>query len=114
MESKYYKSDDQVLTVERGFRAKGFEWETPRVYTYIFDFEFRTMTVIQNYRGYGTVAGENERAQVIPFPAVDPEVLDRMRDKLVELGGRPGPVSGPPEGKPAMPAPQNFRKGLNP
>jgi hypothetical protein len=99
---RFYKSSDEVLTVDRMLKPK-YSFESPRVMTYIFDFEFRTMSVIT---GYGS-AGEN--ISVHPFPTVDPALLERMREKLVELGGNP-PAAGPLPGvKTAFAAPQALR-----
>lgn len=102
MPDKFYKSSDEVLTVDRMLKPK-YSFETPRTITYIFDFEFRTMTVMT---AYGTA---QERMSVHPFPTVDPALLDRMREKLVELGGNP-PAAGPQPGvKAAFAAPKSLR-----
>lgn len=106
MTDKYYKGSDQILTVEHTFKPRGYHWESDRTHTYIFDFEFRTMTVVRS-------EGNALKSDLMPFPAVDPDVLERMRDKLVELGGNPDPVSGPRDGgKPSLKSPTP-KKGLS-
>lgn len=110
MEDRYYKTSAQVLTVDRSFKPRG-EWANDRLTVYIFDFEFRTMTVVTNFSDYNH---QNEHSSVHPFPTVDPHLLERMREKLVALDGKPDPVSGPRETKPAIAAPRNSQKGLNP
>lgn len=91
MTDSFYKVSDQMLTVDRRFKPRGRDWEDSVSFTYTFDFEFRTMTVSRYQANTFT-------SDTHPFSAVDPEVLERMRDKLVELGGNPDPVSGPRDG----------------
>lgn len=110
MSDRYYKTSDQILTVDHSFNPH-VDWGNERTMVYIFDFEFRTMTVVHNYNDYNHT-GEN--SSVHPFPAVDPVLLERMHAKLVEMGGKPDPASGPRETKPAIAAPRNAQKGLNP
>lgn len=99
MADSYYKSSDQVLVVEHDVRIRSADWA--RHYTYVFDFEFRTMTVIS---GYSTA---KEQTDVHLFPVVDPGLLMRMREKLVELGGDPAPLS---DQKKKLPSPLPPRK----
>lgn len=107
MTDTYYKGSDQILTAEHSFKPRGQNWESLRIYTYIFDFEFRTMTVLR-------MEGSTQRSDLHPFPALDQDVLERMREKLVELGGKPAPVSGPLDGsKKTLPPPTNPHKGLS-
>lgn len=93
-ESLYYKSSDSVLAAEKSFHIPehGFRFSSDRKShrktIYIFDFEFRTVTTLS--RG-GT--GGGEQAQVLPFSTMDQNVLEKMREKLVELGGDPPPLS---------------------
>jgi len=108
-EDRYYKSSDQILTVERSFKPRG-DWSDDRRVVYIFDFEFRTMSVITNYSEYSQ---KDEHSTVVPFSSADPAVLERMHDKLKSMGGKPDPVSGPRETKPALAQPR-AQKGLNP
>lgn len=104
MTDNYFKASDQVLTVDRTFRPK-FTWESPRIFTYIFDFEFKTMTVVTNYGSSST-----EKASVHPFPVVDKDLLERMRGKLVELGGNPAPLDHTSDQKTAFAAPAVLRR----
>lgn len=91
-ESLYYKSSDSVLAAEKSFHIPehGFRFSSDRKShrktVYIFDFEFRTVTTLS--RG-----GSSEQTQVLPFSAMDENVLTAMREKLVELGGNPPPLS---------------------
>ncbi|MBI1215307.1 MAG: hypothetical protein GC185_05740 [Alphaproteobacteria bacterium] len=102
----YRKADDQVLSVKRYLRPNE-SYETMRVFVSLYDFEFRTMTAISNY---GNSA--REQASVIPFSQLDEDVLERMRDKLVELGGKPAPLRGESAAdKKKFPAPQSLRPG---
>ena len=98
----YFKSSDQVLIVEHDVAFR--RWDSPRRYVYAFDFEFRTMTVVTNL---GTA---KEAADVHPFPEVDAEVLQKMRDKLVELGGSPDPLGPVAHPKTAFAAPRALHK----
>lgn len=103
MTDKYYKSSDQVLAVSHNYDPTG--WGNTRYNTYIFDFEFRTMSV-DAHSSQGT-----NTSTVMPFSQVDAEVLERMHAKLVELGGKPDPLPGTTVPKlSARPA----AKGLNP
>lgn len=106
MADNYYKASDQILTVERSFKPRGQSWESTRAFMYIFDFEFKTMVFLTN------TGSSHEQQSVHPFPALDAELLERMRDKLIELGGKPSPLTGD-HVKPALPAPRQ-QKGLNP
>ena len=81
MADSYFKSSDQVLVVQHDLIVS--RWDSARRYTYVFDFEFRMMTLLKDY------GGARETAVVHPFPTLDPDVLQQMHDKLVELGGKP-------------------------
>lgn len=106
MTDNYYKASDQILTVDHRFKPRGRDWEDSITFTYIFDFEFRTLTV-SRYQA-NTFTNDTH-----PFSAVDEDVLARMRDKLIEMGGKPDPVSGPREGGKKMLAKPAQGKGLN-
>lgn len=101
----YYKAAPQVLSVERYLQLRNNSMEDARAYVYLFDFEFRTLTVVSR------VGSTHEQTNVVPFSTVDAEVLEKMRDKLVELGGRPDELSAKTH-KPGLPHPRV--KGLNP
>ena len=97
MADKYYKTSDQILLVDRIV-------STPRGYRrfeYFFDFEFRVMTM----------SGQEGRSGVVPFTALDEEMLGDMHAKLVELGGRPRALEDAPE-KPSLRPPARGN-GLN-
>lgn len=98
----YYKSSEQILVVEHNVALR--RWDA-RCYMYIFDFEFRTMTVIANYNN-----SARESAAVHMFPAIDPDLLGKMHDKLVELGGSPLPLGPIADRKGAFAAPASLRK----
>lgn len=93
-EVHYYKSDDNVLAVEKkfGMPEGSFQFSSNReVYRktiYIFDFEFSTVTALMH-----GARGGAEQSQVMPFSAMDDNVLTKMREKLVELGGNPPALS---------------------
>ena len=100
LSDSYYKSSDQILVVNRQISMNS--WST-RQSTCIFDFEFRTMTVI-------TEAGSTrERIETFPFPALDPATLRGMRDKLTDLGGHPLPLGPEADPKRAFAAPATLR-----
>lgn len=101
----YYKSSPQVLSVERSVKLRNSPWEDPRPYVYLFDFEFRTLTVVSR------VGSTHEQTNIVPFADLDPEVLEKMRDKLVELGGKPDELSVKLSKAPLH---QPRAKGLNP
>lgn len=88
----YYKSSDNVLAVEKSFHIPEsnfrFERKSYRKTIYIFDFEFCTVTTLSRGAAVGS-----ETAQVLPFSAMNENVLSDMREKLVELGGNPPPLS---------------------
>lgn len=69
---------------------------------YYYDFQSRLLTTMMKYGS--TIGG----VATTPFSQLDREVLADMRDKLVELGGKPPAL--PPE---ASANPGNARK-LNP
>jgi len=106
MTDYFYKAGDQVLTVDHSFVVKN-EWNAERKFTYIFDFEYKTMTIITDF---GTGA---EKSAIHPFPTVDEALLVKMRDKLIGMGGKPDPLTGAPDAKPSLPIPAALRKGLN-
>lgn len=106
MTDNYYKATDQILTVDHRFRPRGRDWEDMGTFTYTFDFEFRTMTVSRYQANTFT-------SDTHPFSAVDEDVLERMHAKLVELGGKPDPVSGPRDGGKRKLAKPAQGKGLN-
>lgn len=81
MSDSYYKSSDQILVVNRDIYIRS--W---RSYVYVFDFEFRIMTVVNDYNT------QKESSTTHPFPALDQDLLREMRDKLVDLGGKPTPL----------------------
>ena len=105
MADDYYLSSETVLAVERAyqlpegsFRFAKSSSSTRRDHRrniYIFDFEFRTVTTLMR-GGHGG----KERTQIVPFSQMDDAVIAAMREKLVELGGKP------PED------PTTIRKGL--
>lgn len=102
MAVEYYLSGENVLAVEKpfhipssSFRFASGSGKDHRRSIYIFDFEFRTVTTLS--RGG---PGGGEKAQVMPFSQMDDAVIAAMREKLVELGGKP------PED------PTTIRKGL--
>jgi hypothetical protein len=105
MADSYYKSSDQVLVVEHDIRMRSSDWA--KHFLYIFDFEFRTMTVVSHYNT------TKEHAGTHPFPGLDHGLLARMREKLIELGGDPAPLT---DEKKKLPAPLPPRKdgGLAP
>ncbi|TAL28211.1 MAG: hypothetical protein EPN97_15265 [Alphaproteobacteria bacterium] len=105
MSDSYFKSSDQVLVVEHDVSVR--RWDNARRYIYVFDFEFRTMTAITDFNT------SRERMEVHPFPGVDAGLLSRMRDKLVELGGDPMPLSDQKKKLPA-PAPPRKEEGAKP
>lgn len=83
-------TNSQVLTLSYGYQ------------TYHYDFQQRLLTTLYTYgSGLGGVT-------TTPFSQLDREVLVEMRDKLVELGGKPKelPPEAPTLNKPA--------RGLNP
>ena len=57
--------------------------------SYIFDFEYRTVSTIKSGNGQYKEAG-----QVVPFSQFDEGTLERMHAKLVELGGKPRSLDG--------------------
>lgn len=83
---EFYKSGDAALRV----RSRG------GVTEFRYDFGLRLLTV-----QYG------EAISTQPFSALDRETLIELRDKLVEMGGKPPEL--PPENRPA---PQG-RRGLH-
>ncbi|MEZ0224178.1 MAG: hypothetical protein ACAH83_06480 [Alphaproteobacteria bacterium] len=102
MSDSYFKSSDQVLVVQHDLIVS--RWDSARRYTYVFDFEFRMMTVVTDYER------AKEAIAVHPFPALDPDVLQKMHDKLVEMGGSPTPLGPVPHAKGAFAAPSPFHK----
>jgi|GEM_PF-2709776 len=84
----YYLSGENVLAVEKSFHLpeSNFRYEGTRKdfrrNIYLFDFEFRTVTVLS--RGG---PGGKEESQIIPFSQMDAAVVGAMREKLIELGG---------------------------
>jgi hypothetical protein len=98
-----YKADDQVLVATRKVPGRK-SYGSPRYLQYIYDFEFRTLAVTISQ---GNAASGS--ATVIPFSAVDEEVLVEMRDRLIELGGNPRPLFGEKTGlKRNFPAPKTL------
>lgn len=91
-DTEYYKSSDTVLAVEKTFHIPEnsfrFDRKSYRKTIYIFDFEFCTVTTLS--RGG---RGGGEEAQVLPFSAMGENVLTKMREKLLELGGNPPALS---------------------
>ena len=100
MSDSYYKSSDQILVVNRDINVRS--WESRR-YIYVFDFEFRTMTVVNDYNT------QKETSSTHPFPSLDQGLLREMRDKLVDLGGNPTPLSDDDAPKRAFVVPQPLR-----
>jgi hypothetical protein len=108
LSDSYYKSSDQILVVNRSVNLN--DWSSRR-YIYIFDFEFRTMTVVTDY------ASGREASETHPFPALDAGMLRRMHDKLVELGGHPAPLETDDDPRRAFVIPQPLKpagKGFKP
>jgi hypothetical protein len=102
MADSYFKSSDQVLVVHHDLTLS--RWDSARNYTYAFDFEFRMMTVVSDY------GRAKEAIAVHPFPTLDPDLVQQMHDKLVELGGHPTPPGPVPHAKGAFAAPSPFHK----
>lgn len=50
-------------------------------FRYLYDFSLRLLTIENTYNGGST--------QVLPFSQLDRETLVEMRDKLIELQGKP-------------------------
>jgi len=82
----FKKHDDQVLLMERSMSSYMRGPNLSLNCQYVFDFEFKILTAVLTDR--------NKEAQVIPFSQLDPGMLEKMRDKLVELGGKPDPLTG--------------------
>ncbi|MDE1151367.1 MAG: hypothetical protein PW788_02425 [Micavibrio sp.] len=99
---RYYKASDQVLTTERQFNLRGAHDDYARLFTYVFDFEFKTLTVLTNSE-YRDLRGE--KATTMPFSQVDEDVLAAMHAKLIDLGGNPSPLRAAPDLKPSLLAP---------
>jgi hypothetical protein len=97
MSDSYFKSSDQILVVNRTVDIT--RWSN-RQYIYIFDFEFRTMTVVTDY------TSSREASETHPFPSLDQDMLRRMRDKLVDLGGHPTFDEAEPDPKRAFVVPK--------
>jgi hypothetical protein len=104
MADSYSKSSDQVLVVHHDISVR--QWDSARRYTYVFDFEFRLMTLVKDY------GGTRETAVVHPFPTLDPDVIQKMHDKLEELGGKPLPLGPVPHAKGSFAAPRKPDGGL--
>lgn len=104
MPDSFYKSSDQILVVNRTVNVTS--WST-RQYIYMFDFEFRALTVITDY------TSSKEASEVLPFPALDPETLRSMRDKLIDLGGNPKPLEPEADPKQAFVIPKPLRRNDN-
>ena len=107
MPDRHYKSSDQVLTVERltKLRPEQRYDDSELTSTLIFDFEFKTMLVISRVKSRSL--GRSENTQLLPFSAVDDQLLQRMHQKLTDLGGAP---DGLPlrDLKPLLPAPASI------
>ncbi len=101
MSDSYFKSSDQILVVNRSIHIS--QWST-RSYVYIFDFEFRTMTVVTDY------TSSKEASETHPFPSLDPGMLRAMHDKLTDLGGNPKPLEPEADAKRAFAAPLSLKK----
>jgi len=100
---RYYKSSDQVLTVDRKLYLRGnSSGDYARLFTYVFDFEFKTMSVIADseYRDLRT-----EKVTTLPFSQVDEKLLADMHEKLMSLGGTPSPLQPPADLKPQLSPP---------
>ena len=93
MTTSYNKGDDEVLTVQKEISLR---WST-KTMVYIFDFEFKTLNVVD----YGNSASQYS-STVLPFAAVDPDMLETMHAKLTELGGHPRPLNNPSVLKPGI------------
>lgn len=111
MATTYYKSTDQILTVDQHFTPRPGTGEYGRIHTYIFDFEFRMLSVLENQRFGKTV---DEKLTLLPFSAIDEELLQKMHGKLLELGGRPDALPSPAAAKPQLPVPAAFRPEKRP
>lgn len=101
MADTYYKSSDQILVVNRNIAVCS--WDA-RPCMFLFDFEFRTLTVINEYNR------KNESTSVHPFSALDPDMLQEMHDKLADLGGNPKPLGPVADPKRAFAVPQGLRR----
>jgi len=88
MNDSSFRISDQVLMQSRRqwFNMGG--WSLQADYQYLFDFEFRTLTVL--YRD----SQDRNNAQVMLFSQVERDMLEQAHDRLVELGGKPSPLSG--------------------
>ena len=104
--TKYYKSTDQILTVDQDFTPRPGTGEYGRIHTYIFDFEFRTLSVIENQK-YGKAS--EEKLTLLPFSVVDEALLQKMHAKLINMGGKPEALPSPAAVKPQLPVPAAFR-----
>jgi hypothetical protein len=86
--ANYFLASESVLAVERTIRLPkpSFRFDREkdtRRHVYVYDFEFQTLTASVN--GASTTG---EQISVIPFSAVDENVLLQMSEKLVEMGGK--------------------------
>lgn len=106
MGDRYYKSTEQIFTLDRSFKLHPIHEDSSRIFTYIFDFEFKTLAILSNaeYRGLST-----EKTEILPFSAVDEMLLHKMHAKLVSLGGKPDPLPQGPDPKPLLPVPPALR-----
>lgn len=57
-------------------------------YTSLYAFDFAARVLVTRTDGYGAAG-----AVVTPFSQLDHDMLIEFRDKLVELGGKPPPLS---------------------
>lgn len=102
-EPDYDKVDDHTLRV-KNVLEKGNSWS--RVLTRLFNFSARQVTtVFSEWRTYGQAPSVSNTMQVQNFS--DFESLDeirQMREKLIELKGRPPELESMELKKPARPA----------